>query len=69
MAHKDEIMEYIEKYGSITDKQAEDDIGCRRLSARINDLRNEGKKIKTDMIPVKNRHNKTVYIARYSKVV
>ena len=69
MIQRDEVLAFMEKYGSITDRQAEDEIGCRRLASRINELRNMGHKIKTDMVPVKNRHNKTVYIARYSKVV
>ena len=69
MSQREEVYNFIESHGSITDRQAEEFIGCRRLSARINELRKQGKNIKTDMVPVKNRHNKTVYIARYSKVV
>lgn len=64
---RDEVWDFIEKRGSITHRQAEDYIGCMRLASRINELRKMGKPIKTEMIPKKNRWNRTVYIARYSK--
>jgi len=37
-----------------------------RLSGRIFDLRNDGYKIKTDVIPVKNRRGETCYVASYT---
>jgi len=66
---RDEVWQFIEKHGSITHRQAEDYIGCMRLASRISELRKMGKNIKKEMIPVKNRRNRTVYIARYSKAV
>ena len=66
---RDEVWQFIEENGSITHRQAEDEIGCMRLASRISELRKQGKPIKSTMIPVKNRKGKTVYIAQYSKVV
>ena len=36
------VLEYMKKYGSITHLVALNDIGCRRLESRINDLRAQG---------------------------
>lgn len=66
---RDQVWDFIEEFGSITHRQAEDEIGCMRLASRIGELRKMGKHIKSTMIPVKNRRGKTVYIAQYSKVV
>lgn len=61
------ILEYMRENGSITQRQAFTDIGCERLSARINDITNKLQvPVKAEMIPVKNRNGKTVYVARYS---
>ena len=37
-----------------------------RLSGRIYDLKREGYKIKTDVIPVKNRRGETCHVASYT---
>lgn len=64
----EEILEYMKKYGSITQLQAYLDIGCWRLASRINDLRKRGYAIQRQMIKVKNRHGQNVPIAQYSLV-
>ena len=67
LIQRDEVWDFIEKRGSITQRQAEDCIGCMRLASRIDELRKMGKPIKTEMIPKKNRWKRTVYVARYVK--
>lgn len=62
----DRIVDYMRKYGTITHKEAERDIGCMRLASRICDLKMRGYAIKTERIKVKNRYNESVPIARYS---
>ena len=42
---KDQILEHIEKYGSITPLEAQRLYGCMRLGARIWDLRKDGYEI------------------------
>lgn len=69
ISQRDEIWAIIEERGYITDRIAEKEVGCRRLSARIHELRKQGKKITTDMIAVKNRKKKKVYVACYKKAV
>lgn len=64
-----EVLAYIEKNGSITHREAEEEIGCMRLAARINELRKAGYSIKMEMVLGRNRHNEPVRYARYSKAV
>lgn len=62
----DKIVDYMKKYGSITQLQAYVDIGCVRLPSRIYDLKRKGYAIRREMIKVKNREDEYVPIARYS---
>lgn len=64
----DKIVEYMKKYGSITQLQAYVDIGCVRLPSRIHDLKRKGYTIGREMIKVKNRDGDYVPIAKYSLV-
>jgi hypothetical protein len=41
------VLCHLERCGMITDREAMMNLGVKRLSARINDLKNEGYKIKT----------------------
>ena len=60
------ILMHIKKYGSITQDEADDEYGIKRLSARINELRNMGVPIKTDIISCKNRRGRISNFAKYS---
>lgn len=62
----DQIVEYMRKYGSITQLQAYVDIGCIRLPSRIHDLRKRGYAIKVETVRVKKRGGGFAPIARYS---
>lgn len=59
------ILDYIEEFGSITQMEALNDIGCMRLASRISDLRSMGYNIVSEVIPVKNRYGETCHIKRY----
>jgi len=61
----DEILEYLDVNGSITQAEATHYIGCARLAARCGELKKAGHRITTDMVAVKNRHGHDVSIARY----
>lgn len=60
------IVEYMQKYGSITQLQAYVDIGCMRLPSRIHDLRKQGYAINVKTERVKKRDGGYAPIARYS---
>lgn len=63
---RDLVLMHMKKYGSITHDEAAEEYGIKRLSARINELRNMGYPVKTEMIPCKNRRGSTSNFAKYS---
>ena len=63
------IIDYMEKFGSITQYEALQDLGCMRLASRISDLKKQGYPIKGETIAVKNRFEEDCYIKRYSLAV
>lgn len=60
------VIRYIEANGSITQKQASDELGIARLASRINELKKDGYLIKKQMIKVKNRYGEICMVAEYS---
>lgn len=63
---RDLVLMHMKKYGSITHDEADEEYGIKRLSARINELRNMGYSIKTDMISCRNRRGRISNFAKYS---
>ena len=63
---RDLILMHIKQHGSITAKEADDIYGIMRCASRINELRNMGVPIKTDMVAGKNKRGKISNFARYS---
>ena len=60
------ILDYIADFGSITQIQALQDLGCMRLASRISDLRRQGHNITSELVEVKNRYGEKCRIKRYS---
>jgi len=65
VTHEDRVIEYFNKYGQISDTEARDELGNRRLSATIHILRNKGYNIETKMIKGKNRFGDKVEYGLY----
>lgn len=65
MTQTDKIIHYLNRYGSITQRDALN-LGVYRLASRINDMRRDGIPIKTDMRKVVNADGTTSTIAVYS---
>ena len=63
--HCNKVLEYMRTFGSITQLQALQDIGCMRLASRISDLRQQGVAIGRRMKTSKNRYGDDVYFAEY----
>ena len=61
----DKVLEYMRRYGSITQLEAFRDIGCMRLASRISDLKCQGYAIGRRMKTSKNRDGEDVYFAEY----
>ena len=60
------IIEYIHKFGSITQLQALQDLGIMRLASRISDLKRLGSPVVSKKEIVTNRFGEKTQIARYS---
>lgn len=60
------VLAYIEEFGSITQLEALNDLGCMRLASRISDLKKLGYPITSNVEAVKNRYGENCYIKRYS---
>lgn len=60
------ILEYIEKFGSITTKEAFIDLGIARLSARIFELKEQGYSFTEEWETTKNRFGEAVTYKRFS---
>ena len=59
------ILEYIEKFGEITQLEAIRDLGIMRLASRVSDLRRKGYPIASDWLEVTNRFGEKTKIKRY----
>ena len=68
MTQKKAIIEYLQKHGRITDAEAFTEHKCRRLGARIWDLRHEGWNIITDYAETVNKYGHRVRYAVYRLV-
>lgn len=62
---RERVLEYLKRYGSISDTEARDDLGIRRVGARIFELKNMGYAIVTKMEASKNRYGENVKYGRY----
>ena len=63
------VLDYMERFGSITQLEALRDLGVMRLASRISDLRKQGYVIKGETESVMNRFDEKCSIKRYSLVV
>ena len=61
----DKVLQYMRQFGSITQLQALQDIGCMRLASRISDLRGQGYAIGRRIKTSKNRYGDSVSFAEY----
>ena len=61
----DKVLQYMREFGSITQLQALQDIGCMRLASRITDLRQQGYPIGRRIKTAKNRYGDSVSFAEY----
>lgn len=59
------ILDYIAEFGSITQFEALQDLGCMRLASRISDLKRLGYPIDSKVIEVKNRFGETCRVKSY----
>lgn len=59
------ILDYLDRYGSITQKDAYNDISVFRLASRVSDLRRLGYPIESEFEIVTNKYGEKCRIKRY----
>lgn len=68
MTQNEMVLAYMRDNGSITPKEAMDELGCMRLGARIYELKRRGVGIRREMVRQANRYGRVVSFARYRLV-
>ena len=66
---KQRILEYINKFGSITSLEAYSELGITQLGARLDQLKREGYMFSTEIEKGKNRFGEDTQYKRYRLVV
>ena len=64
-SQNERILDYIDKFGSITQQEAMNHLGVMRLASRISDLKRLGYQVESEMVVVKNRYGEECRIKRY----
>ena len=63
--HEGRLIDYLEKFGSITSLQAIQDLGNTRLSGTIYTLKRKGYTFNTESVSVPNRFGGKTKVAKY----
>jgi hypothetical protein len=66
MTQREQIIDYLHQFGSITPMEAFADLGITKLATRISEMRKDGKEFKIESVKSTNRFGKTVRYAKYS---
>ena len=62
------IIDYIKRFGSITQFEALRDLGVMRLASRISDIKRLGYPVESEMITVKNRYGEECKVKKYTLI-
>lgn len=68
MNQRQQILKYIEDFGSITSYQAYIDLGITQLATRLKELKEQGYQFRYEWIKKKNRYGKPVRFKKYKLV-
>ena len=66
MTQREQILQYIKDFGSITPMQAFADLGITKLATRISEMRKDGMEFRIETMRGKNRYGKPTHYAKYS---
>ena len=65
MSQNQKVLQHMQKWGSITARDAYECYGIMRLGARVDDLKHMGHRISTEMEKGENRYGEPTRYARY----
>lgn len=66
MTQQEAILDYINRFGSITPMQAFADLGITKLATRVSEMKKDGIKLKHESIKCKTRLGRVTHYTRYS---
>ncbi len=66
MTQREQIIDYLQRFKTITPMEAYGDLGITKLATRISEMRRDGMEFKIETVKRKNRFGRTVRYARYS---
>lgn len=66
MTQAERIIDYINRFGSITPMEAFADLGITKLATRVSEMRKDGIEFDKQLIKSKNRFGENVHYMRYS---
>ena len=66
MTQREQILDYLQRFETITPMQAFSDLGITKLATRISEMRRDGMEFNIEMIKGKNRLGKHMRYAKYS---
>lgn len=66
MSQRKKVLDYIQRFGSITPVEAMWDLGIMRLAARVYDLRRMGYNVVGNTEVGRNRYGEPVHYTRYT---
>ena len=66
MTQREQIIDYLNQFGSITPMEAFADLGITKLATRISEMRKDGKEFRIETVKSTNRFGKTIRYAKYS---
>ncbi len=66
MTQCEQIIDYLNQFGSITPMEAFADLGITKLATRVSEMRRDGREFKIETVKGTNRFGKTVRYAKYS---
>lgn len=64
-SQKEAVLNHLKTFGELTVRQAERLYGCRRLSARIKEFRDDGYNIETETVKFKTKYGTRGSYAKY----
>ena len=66
MTQKEQILDYLKRFKTITPMEAFADLGITKLATRVSEMRREGVEFNIEIINSKNRYGKPTRYAKYS---
>ena len=66
MNQKEQILDYLKRFKTITPMEAFADLGITKLATRVSEMRSDGIEFHIETVKRKNRFGKPIWFCRYS---